>query len=98
MGGCHCSLLRAAATVSPEAWIALDGAIVGARALVAAGATVPPGLEIPGGMLAAGVPARVLGPVTGGAGQWVASNPGIYRQLARRHAAGVLPVPGPGAG
>jgi carbonic anhydrase/acetyltransferase-like protein (isoleucine patch superfamily) len=71
----------------------LDGAVVGPRALVAAGATVPPGMEIPGGMLAVGVPARVAGPVTGGAGQWVANNPQIYRELARRHAAGVLPVP-----
>ena len=71
----------------------LDGAIVGPRALVAAGATVPPGMEIPGGMLAVGVPARVAGPVTGGAGEWVANNPRIYRELARRHAASVLPVP-----
>jgi carbonic anhydrase/acetyltransferase-like protein (isoleucine patch superfamily) len=71
----------------------LDGAIVGPRALVAAGATVPPGMEIPGGMLAVGVPARVAGPVTGRAGQWVANNPRIYRELALRHAAGVVPVP-----
>ncbi len=74
----------------------LDGAVVGPRALVAAGATVPPGMEIPAGMLAVGVPARVAGPVTGGAGQWVATNPEIYRELARRHAASVFPVPEPG--
>jgi carbonic anhydrase/acetyltransferase-like protein (isoleucine patch superfamily) len=43
--------------------------MVGLRALVAAGATVPPGMEIPDGMLAAGVPARVVGPVMGGAGR-----------------------------
>src|SRR5947207_825387 len=54
----------------------LDGVIVGRRALVAAGATVPPGMAIPDGMLAAGVPARVVGEVTAGGRQWVEINPG----------------------
>ena len=75
----------------------LDGGTVGRRALVAAGATVPPGMAIPDDMLAAGVPARVIGEVTGGARQWVETNPGIYRDLARRHAAGARPVTGPGS-
>jgi carbonic anhydrase/acetyltransferase-like protein (isoleucine patch superfamily) len=75
----------------------LDGVVVGRRALVAAGATVPPRLQIPDGMLAAGVPARITGPVSGGAQRWVASNPEIYRDLARRHAAGVRLVPSDGA-
>src|SRR5580658_2763094 len=70
----------------------LDGAIVGRRALVAGGATVPPGMIIPDGKLAAGVPARVVGDVTGGAKHWVDTNPEIYRDLARRHAAGTRPV------
>jgi carbonic anhydrase/acetyltransferase-like protein (isoleucine patch superfamily) len=70
----------------------LDGAIIGRRALVAAGATVPPGMTIPDGMLAAGVPARILGKVLGKAKQWVDTNPSAYRELARRHAAGVRPV------
>jgi carbonic anhydrase/acetyltransferase-like protein (isoleucine patch superfamily) len=74
----------------------LDGAIVGRRALVAAGATVPPRMQIPDGMLAAGVPARVTGEVSGGAQRWVTTNPEIYRDLARRHAASVRPVPEPG--
>src|SRR5215813_3477548 len=72
----------------------LDGAVVGPRALVAAGATVPPGMTIPGGMLAAGVPARILGEISGGARQWVETNPEIYRELARRHAAGARPAAG----
>src|ERR1700735_3491913 len=63
----------------------LDGAVVGPRALGRgrgpAGATGPPGMESPAGMLAVGVPARVAGPVTGRAGQWVATNPEIYREL-----------------
>jgi carbonic anhydrase/acetyltransferase-like protein (isoleucine patch superfamily) len=88
----HGAVVHSEALIGNGATV-LDGAIVGPRALVAAGATVPPGMEIPGGMLAVGVPARVAGPVTGGAGQWVANNPRIYRELARRHAAGVLPVP-----
>jgi carbonic anhydrase/acetyltransferase-like protein (isoleucine patch superfamily) len=70
----------------------LDGAIVGRRALVAGGATVPPGMIIPDDMLAAGVPARVVREVTGGAKQWVQTNPAVYRDLARRHATTVRPV------
>ena len=70
----------------------LDGVIVGRRALVAGGATVPPGLVIPDGMLAAGVPAKVIKEVSGGAKQWVGTNPAIYRDLARRHAASIRPV------
>ena len=67
----------------------LDGAVIGTRALVAAGATVAPGLVVPDGMLAVGVPARVAGEVRGGALKWVQTNPEVYRELARRHAAGV---------
>ena len=69
--------------------IVLDGVRVGRRALVAAGATVPPGMVVPDGMLAAGVPARIVREVAGAAKEWVDTNPGIYRELARRHAAGV---------
>jgi carbonic anhydrase/acetyltransferase-like protein (isoleucine patch superfamily) len=70
----------------------LDGAIVGSRALVAAGATVPPGMTIDDGMIAVGVPAKISGPVTGRAKEWVDTNPAVYRQLARRHAVGTRPV------
>ena len=70
----------------------LDDAVIGSRALVAAGATVPPGMQVPDGMLAAGVPARVVGELTAGARIWVESNPDIYRELAKRHAASVRPV------
>jgi len=70
----------------------LDGAVVGSCALVAAGATVPPGMVIPDDMLVAGVPARVIGELTPGAKQWVEGNPQTYRDLAKRHAAGVRPV------
>ncbi|MGD0604335.1 MAG: gamma carbonic anhydrase family protein [Streptosporangiaceae bacterium] len=84
----HGAIVRAEALIGNGATV-LDGAIVGRRALVAAGATVPPGLVIADGMLAVGVPARVVGEVSGGASQWVDNNPAIYRELARRHAAGI---------
>jgi carbonic anhydrase/acetyltransferase-like protein (isoleucine patch superfamily) len=83
--------------IGPEALVGngatvLDAAVVGSRSLVAAGATVPPGLVIPGGMIAVGVPARVVGEVKGRAKEWVDTNPEVYRALARRHAAGVRPI------
>jgi len=76
----------------------LDGAVVGRRSLVAAGSTVPPRMSIGDGMLAAGVPARIIGEVAAGAKQWVETNPGLCRERARRHAAGVRPVPEPRTG
>jgi carbonic anhydrase/acetyltransferase-like protein (isoleucine patch superfamily) len=87
----HGAVIGAEALVGNGATV-LDGAIVGPRALVAGGATVPPGMTIPGGMLAAGVPARVLRGLSGGARQWVETNPETYRDLARRHAAGARPI------
>lgn len=41
----------------------LDGAVVEEESLVGAGALIPPGFTVPSGMLAAGVPARVLRPL-----------------------------------
>src|SRR5437764_2152071 len=90
----HGAVIGAEALIGNGATV-LDGVVVGRRALVAAGATVPPGMTIPDGMLAAGVPARIAGEVKGGARLWVESNPEAYRELARRHAAGVRPAGGP---
>ena len=90
----HGAIIGTEALVGNGATV-LDGAVVGPRALVAAGATVPPAMTIPGGMLAAGVPARIIGEISGGAKEWVDTNPEFYRELARRHAAGTRPVPGP---
>jgi carbonic anhydrase/acetyltransferase-like protein (isoleucine patch superfamily) len=89
----HGCVIGAEALIGNGATV-LDGAAIGARALVAAGATVPPGLAVPDGMLAVGVPARVAGEVRGGALEWVQTNPEVYRELARRHAAGVRPAGG----
>ena len=44
--------------------VILDSALIGKHALVAAGAVVLEGFVVPDGMLAAGVPARVLRPLT----------------------------------
>ncbi len=88
----HGAVVGAQALIGNGATV-LDGAVIGSRALVAAGSTVQPGMEIPGGMLAAGVPARVLGRLTPGAKRWVDTNPAVYQELARRHAAGVRQVP-----
>jgi carbonic anhydrase/acetyltransferase-like protein (isoleucine patch superfamily) len=87
----HGAVIGAEALIGNGATV-LDGATVGRRALVAAGCTVPPGMVIAVGMLAVGVPARVVGEVGGGAKMWVDTNPGAYRDLARRHAAGIRPV------
>jgi carbonic anhydrase/acetyltransferase-like protein (isoleucine patch superfamily) len=87
----HGAVVGAEALVGNGATV-LDGVIVGRRALVAAGCTVPPGMIIPDDMLAAGVPARILREVAGGAKQWVQTNPSLYQDLARRHAASVRPV------
>src|ERR1700729_686793 len=56
----------------------LHGAVVHAEALIGNGATVLDG--------------AVVGEISGGAKQWVETNPEIYRALARRHAAGVRAV------
>ncbi len=90
----HGAVIGAEALIGNGATV-LDGVRIGRQSLVAAGATVPPGLTVPDGMLAVGVPARVAGLVAGGAKLWVDSNPEVYRALARRHAAGVQPIPGP---
>jgi len=87
----HGAVIGSEALVGNGATV-LDGVVVGRRAVVAAGCTVPPGMTIPDDMLAAGVPARILREVTGGAKQWVQANPALYRELARRHAISVRPV------
>lgn len=66
-----------------------DGARIGRRTLIGAGSLVPPGMVVPDEVLALGSPAKVRGPLTAGAAQWVDGNPAIYQELARRHAAGV---------
>lgn len=84
----HGAVIDAEALIGSGATV-LDGAVIGSRALVAAGSTVPPGMIIPAGMLAVGTPARLTREVSGSAKEWVDTNPEVYRELARRHAAGI---------
>jgi carbonic anhydrase/acetyltransferase-like protein (isoleucine patch superfamily) len=69
-----------------------DGARIGRRSLIGAGSLVPPGAIVPDEMVAVGTPARVRGPLSEGAAGWVDGNPSIYRELARRHAVGIVEV------
>jgi len=92
----HGAVIGAEALVGNGA-IVLDGSIVGSRALIAAGCTVPPGMTVPAGMLAVGTPARIAREVSGAAKEWVDTNPQVYRELARRHAAGITSVSSSGA-
>jgi carbonic anhydrase/acetyltransferase-like protein (isoleucine patch superfamily) len=84
----HGAVIGAEALIGNGATV-LDGAVIGDHALVAAGATVAPGMSVPPGMLAVGTPARVVREITGTAKEWVDTNPEVYRQLARRHAASI---------
>ena len=87
-----------ACTIGEEALIGngstvLDGAVVGARTLVGAGGLVTPGTEIPDGVLAIGVPVRVLGPIEGTSAEpWVRTNPEAYQSLAQRYRTGLEPA------
>ena len=72
----------------------LDGARIGVRSMIAAGAVVKPGDQIPDGVLAAGVPAAVKGPIAGTPSEfWVQVNPSAYRALGQRHRGGILHIP-----
>jgi carbonic anhydrase/acetyltransferase-like protein (isoleucine patch superfamily) len=81
--------------------LVLNGAHVGAGALVAAGAVVREGFVVPPGVLAAGVPARVLRGLTADEAARLARTADAYVQLQARHRAGEFPWvggPGPAAG
>ena len=103
LGVVHGAVIGFEALVGNGATV-LDGAVIGRHALVAGGCTVPPGMTVPADMLAAADRADDPGRHPGGAQQWVVTNPAVYRDLARRHAAGGItrrarsPVPLPPQG
>jgi carbonic anhydrase/acetyltransferase-like protein (isoleucine patch superfamily) len=63
----------------------LDGAVVGSRALVAAGSVVRENQVIPPDTLAAGVPARLKGPLSAAAQQHRAGAPAWYQALTENY-------------
>jgi carbonic anhydrase/acetyltransferase-like protein (isoleucine patch superfamily) len=87
----HGAVIGAEALVGNGATVQ-DGARIGARCLIGAGAIVPPNTVVPDGQLVLGTVAREKGPLTASAQHWVDNNPGVYQELARRHAATVVPV------
>ena len=64
--------------------VVMDEAVVGKSAIVAASAFVKAGMEIPPGMLAAGVPAKVVRPLSELERQWKRDGTACYHDLARR--------------
>lgn len=72
--------------------IVLDDAVIGNRVVIAAGSLVTPNSIIPDDVLALGRPARVQGPLSESHHIWVEKNPEMYRELARRFAAGSAPI------
>lgn len=94
--GCvvHCAEVGEQALIGNGSTL-LDGARVGGGTLVAAGSVVTPGTEIPAGVVAAGVPCRVVKPIEGTSSQqWVEHNAAGYQQLAKHHAASATRVEG----
>jgi carbonic anhydrase/acetyltransferase-like protein (isoleucine patch superfamily) len=87
----HGAVIGAEALIGNGATVQ-DGALIGRRALIGAGSLVPPGAVVPDEVLAMGTPARVRGPLSEGAAGWVDGNPSAYRELARRHAAGIVEI------
>ena len=71
--------------------LVLNGAHVGAGALVAAGAVVREGFAVPPGVLAAGVPARVVRALTPDEVERLARTAAAYVRLQQRHARGEVP-------
>ena len=66
----------------------LDGAVLGEGCLVAAGAVVRPESQVAAGTMVAGVPARVVRPVSAAERAYIARIVTAYRELARQHAGG----------
>jgi carbonic anhydrase/acetyltransferase-like protein (isoleucine patch superfamily) len=79
--GCH---IESGALIGMNATV-LDGARVGARALVAAGSVVRQYEEVPAEVLAAGVPAKIKGPLSESARQHVLGASADYQAMANNY-------------
>ncbi|MBI4417681.1 MAG: gamma carbonic anhydrase family protein [Ignavibacteriales bacterium] len=63
----------------------LDGSVIGSQSLVAAGSVVLEGFKVPPGILVAGVPARILRPLTPEEQQNIRQSAVNYREYARAY-------------
>lgn len=63
----------------------LNGAVIGHDCIIGAGALVTEGQKIPDGMLAVGVPAKVIKPVTEEQKKWIHDNAREYAELAEKY-------------
>lgn len=63
----------------------MDHAVIGAGCLIAGGAVVPPRMHVPDGMVAMGVPAKIVRPVNDAEREYLRHVPPHYVQLARLH-------------
>jgi phenylacetic acid degradation protein len=69
--------------------VVMDQAVVGEQAIVAAMSFVKVGMAIPPRVLVAGVPAKVLRPLTDADIAWKREGTALYIELARRCLAGL---------
>ena len=79
----HGCIIRRDALIGMNA-VVMDGAVVGESAIVAAMAFVKAGFEVPARTLAAGIPAKILRPVTDAEIAWKREGTADYQRLAIR--------------
>lgn len=72
--------------------VVMDGAIIGDNAIVAALSLVKAGFQIPPGVLAAGIPAKILRDLTSDEQAWMKQGAQAYRRLTSRSIASLKPV------
>jgi phenylacetic acid degradation protein len=72
--------------------VIMDGAKVGADAIVAALSFVKAGFEVPDGTLAAGIPAKILRPLSDQEKAWKRQGTREYQELAVRSRESMTPV------
>jgi phenylacetic acid degradation protein len=98
----HCCAVRRNALIGMNA-VVMDGAVIGESAFVAACSFVKAQMEVPARTLVAGVPARVMRPLTQQELEWKEGGTRVYQELARRSLATMreveaLAAPEPGRG
>ncbi len=86
----HCAIVGDGTMIGIGATV-LDEAVIGKNCLIAAGAVVRPGTIVPDGTMMAGVPAKVIRPVTPDELAGIKKIATRYIQLAKDHIAGKYP-------